>query len=80
MVLPQEGARSVKKFRIGLALGGGAARAVTHIGVLEALAEHGIPIDVIAGTSMGAIIGALYAIAPDTRAMRERILLYTEER
>lgn len=66
-----------KKFRIGLALGGGAARAITHIGVLEALQQHGIPIDVVAGTSMGAIIGALYAIESDTGGMREKMRLYT---
>jgi NTE family protein len=47
--------------RIGYALGGGAARGLFHIGVLGVLEEHGIYPDVIAGTSMGAIIGALYA-------------------
>lgn len=50
---------SVKK--VGLALGGGAARGLAHIGVLEVLEDAGIPIDMIAGTSVGAIIGALYA-------------------
>ena len=47
--------------RIGLALGGGAARALCHIGVLQVLQEHGIPVDLVAGTSGGSIIGALYA-------------------
>ena len=47
--------------RIGLALGGGGARGVAHIGVLKALEELGIPIDCIAGTSMGAVVGGLYA-------------------
>ena len=47
--------------RIGLALGGGAARGFAHYGVLVALEEAGIPIDVIAGTSAGSIMGALYA-------------------
>jgi NTE family protein len=46
---------------VGLALSGGAARALGHIGVLEVLEKHGIPIDLIAGTSAGAIIGASYA-------------------
>jgi NTE family protein len=46
---------------VGLALSGGAARALAHIGVLEVLENHGIPIDLIAGTSAGAIIGAAYA-------------------
>ncbi len=47
--------------RIGLALGGGGARGVAHIGVLEALEKLGIPVDYIAGTSMGAVVGGLYA-------------------
>lgn len=47
--------------RIGLALSGGGARGSAHIGVLQALEELGVPVDYIAGTSMGAIIGGLYA-------------------
>ena len=47
--------------RVGLALGGGFARGITHIGVLRALIENGIRIDYIAGTSVGALIGAAYA-------------------
>ena len=49
------------KRKIGLALGSGAARGLAHIGVLSVLGKEGIPIDMIAGTSMGALIGALYA-------------------
>lgn len=47
--------------KIGLVLSGGAARGLAHIGVLKALEEQGIAIDAIAGTSMGAVIGGLYA-------------------
>lgn len=47
--------------KIGLVLGGGGAAGVSHIGVLKVLEEHDIPIDVIAGNSMGAIVGSLYA-------------------
>ncbi|MDX9667479.1 patatin-like phospholipase family protein [Pseudomonas sp. P5_152] len=47
--------------KIGLVLSGGAARGLAHIGVLKALEEQGIHIDAIAGTSMGAVIGGLYA-------------------
>ena len=47
--------------RIGLALGAGAARGWSHIGVLRELAEHGIRPDVIAGTSSGAVVGGCYA-------------------
>ncbi len=47
--------------KLGLALGSGAARGLAHIGVLKALDAEGIRIDLIAGTSIGALIGALYA-------------------
>jgi len=47
--------------KVAVVLSGGGAKGVTHIGVLQALEENGIPIDYIAGTSMGAIIGGLYA-------------------
>jgi predicted acylesterase/phospholipase RssA/CRP-like cAMP-binding protein len=46
--------------RIGLALGSGAARGGAHVGVIKVLEQEGIPIDMIAGTSVGAFIGALY--------------------
>jgi NTE family protein len=46
--------------RVGLALAGGFARGIAHIGVLRALKQGGIPIDFIAGTSVGALIGACY--------------------
>lgn len=49
------------KSRIGLALGGGAARGSAHLGVLKALEEHNIPLHAIAGTSVGAVVAALYA-------------------
>ena len=47
--------------RIGLVLGGGGARGIAHIGVLKELERLQIPVDAIAGTSMGAIVGGLYA-------------------
>ncbi|KAF8537694.1 hypothetical protein BDD12DRAFT_887133 [Trichophaea hybrida] len=46
---------------IGLVLGGGGARGIAHLGVIRALEEAGIPIDIIGGTSIGAFIGALYS-------------------
>lgn len=54
-------ALSPKPLRIGLALGGGAARGFAHIGVIKVLEAHGIVPDVIAGTSAGSVVGALYA-------------------
>ena len=47
--------------RIGLALSGGAARGMAHVGVLRALLENGIPIDCVAGTSAGSIVGGAFA-------------------
>jgi NTE family protein len=54
-------ADSPGKAKIGYALGGGGARGLAHIGVMKVLEQHGIRPSVIAGTSMGALIGALYA-------------------
>ena len=50
-----------ENYKIGIALGGGAARGYAHIGVLKAIDELNIPIDFISGTSIGSFIGALYA-------------------
>ncbi len=50
------------KPKIGLALSGGGAKGMAHIGVLRALEEHNVKIDYISGTSMGAVVGAMYAI------------------
>jgi len=50
----------VKRLRVGLALGGGVARGISHIGVLFALQESRIPIDFVAGSSAGSLVGALY--------------------
>ena len=47
--------------RIGLVLSGGGARGAAHIGVLKVLEENHVPVDAIAGTSMGAVVGGLYA-------------------
>jgi NTE family protein len=55
------GERDPGRPRIGLALGAGAARGWSHIGVLRELADHGIRPDVIAGTSIGAVVGGCYA-------------------
>ncbi|MBW2975862.1 patatin-like phospholipase family protein [Candidatus Woesearchaeota archaeon] len=50
-----------QKLKVGIALSGGAVRGMSHIGILKALERNSIPIDIIAGTSIGALIGALYA-------------------
>ncbi|TFK26799.1 hydrolase [Coprinopsis marcescibilis] len=59
-------ARRICGKSIGLVLGGGGARGLAHLGLIQALEEYGIPIDHIAGTSIGAFIGGLYAREADS--------------
>lgn len=60
---------------VGLALGGGAAKGYAHIGVIQELERMGAPIDVIAGTSIGALIGGWYAVNRDIRRVEESVRL-----
>src|SRR5271156_2939876 len=57
--------------RVGLALSGGFARGIAHIGVLRILREAGIPIDFVAGTSVGALIGAAYCAGTSLEEMEQ---------
>jgi NTE family protein len=57
--------------KIGLALGSGAARGLAHVGVLKALKEASIPVDIVAGTSMGALVGACFAREGEISAVEE---------
>lgn len=63
--------------KVGLVLSGGGAKGLTHIGIIRALEENNIPIDYITGTSMGAIIGSLYAMGYSPDDMEE--LLKSDE-
>ncbi|GAB4296201.1 MAG: patatin-like phospholipase family protein [Marinilabiliales bacterium] len=60
--------------KIGVVLSGGGAKGIAHVGVLKALEENGIPIDYIAGTSIGAIVGGLYAAGYSPEEMEELFL------
>lgn len=60
-----------KEPTIGLALGSGGAKGLAHIGVIKVLEENNIPIDFIAGTSIGALVGGLYAAARDIKKVEE---------
>jgi len=60
---PEE--KTADRPKIGIALGGGGARGAAHIGVLQVLKEMNVPIDYVAGTSMGAVVGAIYAVGMD---------------
>lgn len=57
--------------KVALVLGGGAARGMAHIGVLRALNEAGVPVDLIVGTSMGSVIGAMYAAGYSTEVLEQ---------
>lgn len=57
--------------KVGLALGGGGARGLAHIGVIKALEEEDVPIDMISGASVGALIGGLYAAGVSTAELEE---------
>jgi NTE family protein len=64
------------KEKVVLALGGGGSRGLAHLGVLKALSDEGIPVHGIVGTSVGAIVGAAYAIDPDIDRLTEVTLGY----
>ena len=60
--------------RIGLVLGGGGARGVAHVGVLKVLEELRVPVDYIAGTSMGSVVGGLYASGMSAQEIEREVL------
>lgn len=60
--------------KIGLALGGGAARGFAHIGVLKVLEREGIKIDYMAGTSIGSLVGAFYALGFEAKEIEKYLL------
>jgi NTE family protein len=64
--------------RIGLALGGGAARGFAHIGVIQVLEEAGIKVDLVAGTSAGSLVAALYAAGRNGAALAKQALAMDE--
>lgn len=64
--------------KIGFALGGGGARGLSHIGVLKALQSARVPISLIAGTSMGAVIGGTYSLTPDFKILEEKLFKFLE--
>ena len=66
--------KAAERPRIGLVLGGGGARGAAHIGVLRELERLHIPVDAIAGTSMGAIVGSLYASGKTPDELEELML------
>jgi NTE family protein len=57
------------EIRVGLVLGGGGAKGLAHIGVIKVLEEEGIKVDYVGGTSMGGLVGGLYALGNDAESM-----------
>ena len=66
-------AQSQRRPTIGLALGGGSARGLSHVGILEWLHEHRIPVDYVAGTSMGGLVGGAFASGMPPDEIRARL-------
>ena len=62
---------NTKQLKIGLALGSGGPKGLAHIGVIKVLEENNIPIDFIAGSSIGAMIGGFYAATKDVKQMKK---------
>lgn len=63
----------MNKYKLGIVLSGGGARGIAHLGVLDALQKHGIEPDLVAGTSIGAIVGSLYAAGLEPKFILEEI-------
>ncbi len=78
VVAQPEPVKQAKPIRIGLALGGGAARGFAHIGVIKALEAQGIMADIVVGTSAGSVVGALYAAGNSGMALN-RLALEMDE-
>ena len=72
--------RELGGIRLGLALGGGAAFGLAHIGVIKVMERENIPIDMVSGTSMGSLVGALWASGIDSRGLEEIFLEYNNNR
>ena len=65
----QEDSMYVNRKKVAVVLSGGGAKGMAHIGVLKVLEKAGIPVDIVTGTSMGSIIGGLYAIGYNANAL-----------
>ena len=70
----------LENVKIGVALGGGAARGLAHIGVLQVLQEEGIPVDVLAGTSIGALVGGAFATSRSAEELEKRFGRFVRSR
>lgn len=67
-------ARTIENVQVALVLGGGGARGVAHLGVIEVLEKYNIPIDLIVGTSAGSLVGAFYADYQDSKMLYDNLI------
>ena len=73
LTVPPLGTAQPRRPIVGVALGGGSARGIAHIGVIQWFEEHHIPIDVVAGTSMGGLVGGAFATGMSAEELRRLI-------
>ena len=78
VIAPAPPAATVPKVRVGIALGGGAAKGFAHIGVIKMLEANGIQPVVVSGTSAGSVVGALYASGMDAFQMQQHAVALDE--
>jgi NTE family protein len=71
--VPGQVPANYRRPKIGLAMSGGGARGFAHIGVLKWFEEHRIPVDYLAGTSMGGLVGGMYAIGKSPEVMQDLV-------
>src|ERR1051325_5462975 len=70
---PPPAASGLGRAKVGVAFGGGSARGIAHVGVIRWLEEHRVPIDVVAGTSMGGLVGGAFATGMDAAELERFI-------
>jgi len=76
LIRPITGELGMKKPKIGVALGSGGAKGFAHIGVLKVFEEEGVPIDMMAGSSMGALACALYGVGHNWESMKKLAIAF----
>lgn len=72
--------RKTSKIKVGLALGGGGARGIAHLGVLKVITEANIKVDYICGSSMGAFVGAIFALGFDLEKVEKEVLSFNKRK
>jgi NTE family protein len=73
IALCQEGSPTPPRKKVGLVLEGGGALGLAHVGVLQWMEEHRVPVDYLAGTSMGGLVGGIYATGMNAKEVRELV-------